>query len=261
MTPGEVYEFWQRQAQQHGDSHAASWSDRYVIEMEVRALTCWLQDDQRVLDVGCANGFSTFRLATNRRLSIRGIDYAPEMIHVARARLSDVGSPAGSDVEFAVGDALNLTEPSDTYDCVVVVRVIINLGSWERQQAGLLACLRTLRPGGQLLLSEAWLDGWHALNRLRAEVGLEPIPMPPFNNYLDRSAVISALDPDARLVAVEDFASSYYVGSRVVKPLLARLPSAAIDVANPESELNRFFAQVPPAGDYGTQKLLVFEKR
>jgi SAM-dependent methyltransferase len=261
MSAEQIYEFWRDQARTHGRSHAASWSDRHVIELEVGALSRHLQNGHRVLDVGCANGFSTFKLATNRQLSIRGVDYAPEMIEMAQAALRELGPPPGSDLEFSIGDVLSLAEPSDTYDRVVVVRVIINLGPWENQHIGLRECVRVLKPGGRLLLSEAWLDGWDALNRLRDEVGLEPIPMPAFNNYLDRARVVDALHPNARLQSVEDFASTYYVGSRVVKPLLARLPSATVDVADPESELNRFFALLPSAGDYGTQKLLVFEKR
>jgi hypothetical protein len=62
------------------------------------------------------------------------------------------------------------------------------------------------------------------------------------------------------LVDIADFASTYYVGTRVLKPLIIRALGAGLDVADPEAEWNRWFAQLPAWGDYGTQKLFVFKK-
>jgi hypothetical protein len=47
----------------------------------------------------------------------------------------------------------------------------------------------------------------------------------------------------------------------VLKPLLARATGLNVDAADPLMEWNRWFASLPPAGDYGTQKLFVFRKR
>jgi hypothetical protein len=98
------------------------------------------------------------------------------------------------------------------------------------------------------------------LNRLRAEWGLPDIPMPPFNEYLDQEKVIAELSGNMRLVEISNFASTYYVGTRVLKPLLRQATNAPVDVADPGSEWNRWFSALPAAGDYGTQKLFVFEK-
>jgi len=54
---------------------------------------------------------------------------------------------------------------------------------------------------------------------------------------------------------------AYYLGTRVLKPLLAQALGATVDVANPDMEWNRWFARLPAFGDYGTQKLFVFRKR
>jgi hypothetical protein len=82
--------------------------------------------------------------------------------------------------------------------------------------------------------------------------------MPAFNQYLDEEQVVSAAREELDLIEIPNFASRYYVGTRVLKPLFARL--AAVDVANPTSEWNRWCSQLPAAGDYGTQKLFVFRK-
>jgi SAM-dependent methyltransferase len=138
--------------------------------------------------------------------------------------------------------------------------VVINLPSWERQAQALREAIRVVKPGGLLLLSEACLQGWRNLNRFREEWGLGPIPMPPFNNYLDVDAVVEELTPSARLLELANFSSSYYVGTRLLKPLLAQASQAPIDPADPDTDWNRWCSMLPPAGDYGVQVLFVFQK-
>jgi len=260
LTQNEVFEFWTNQAREHGQSPSASWSDGCVIEMEIREITGHIADGDKVLDAGCANGYSSIQFASARRVDLRGLDYVPEMIEQAKSRLGAMKDKLRGSVSFEVGDITQLNEPSNHYDKVIVVRVLINLSTWERQLSGLRECIRVLKPGGLLLLSEATLQGWRRLNALRQEWGLEDIPMPSFNQYLDQDLVIEAACREAKLVELSNFASSYYVGTRVLKPLLARATQAPVSVADPNSEWNRWFSQLPAAGDYGTQKLFVFRK-
>jgi ubiquinone/menaquinone biosynthesis C-methylase UbiE len=256
----QIYDFWSRQAAEHQQSPAASWSDFRVIEMEIEEISKRLIDGDRVLDVGCANGFSSVQFAVRREIKLRGLDYIPTMIDEARKRAKQSGLTLRGSVEFDVGDITQLAEENSSYDKVVVIRVLINLGNWERQRQGLQECVRVLRSGGMLLLSEATLQGWERLNRLRAEWGLPDIPIPPFNEYLDQEKVVAELSSRMRLVEISNFASTYYVGTRVLKPLLRQATNAPVAVADPGSEWNRWFATLPAAGDYGTQKLFVFEK-
>ena len=262
FTVEQIREFWTQQSREHGLSSDASWSDHRVIELEIRELLPWLADGDRVLDVGCANGYSTVQLASQKRVTIRGLDYIPEMIEQARLRFADpklVNTLAGT-VEFGVGDIMALREPSDAYDKVVVIRVVINLGNWTNQQQALRECARLVKPGGLFLLSEATLQGWQSLNRFRREWGLPDIAMPAFNLYLDQDQVVEALSPQLELVELSNFSSTYFVATRVLKPLLAQALQAKVDVASPDMEWNRWWAQLPAWGDYGTQKLFVFRK-
>jgi len=260
LSQSEIYEYWTRQAREHGQSPSASWSDYRIIEMEISEIARHLVDGDKVLDVGCANGYSSMQFACARRIQLRGLDYVSEMIEHARVRFASMQDQLLGSVEFDVGDITQLKEPPNSYDKVIVVRVLINLGTWERQLSGLRECLRVLKPGGLLLLSEATLQGWRRLNALRKEWGLEHIPMPPFNQYLDQDQVIAAISAESEMLELSNFASTYYVGTRVLKPLLAQAVHAPVSVADPNAEWNRWFSQLPPAGDYGTQKLFVFRK-
>jgi SAM-dependent methyltransferase len=253
--------FWTQQAIEHRESPAASWSDHPVIDMEIREIVKRLSDGDRVLDIGCANGYSTLQFASHKKVNVRGVDYVPEMIEAACGRLSQVQDELLGTVDFAVEDITNLGESAEDYDKVVVIRVIINLGTWNRQMLGLRESARVLKKGGILLLSEATLQGWHRLNSFRAEWGMPPIPVPPFNQYLDQERVVEAVSTELELCEVLNFASTYFVGTRVLKPLLIQALGIDMDVADPGMEWNRWFAQLPPAGDYGTQKLFVFRKK
>lgn len=256
-----IREFWDSQARTYRDAPEASWSDVPVMQMEIREIAGRLDDGDRVLDVGCANGWSTLQLARSKVISIRGVDYVPEMVANARSRLAEATGELRGTVEFDVGDATSLDEPDGAYDRVVVIRAIINLGEWDNQHSALRECARVLRPGGKLLLSEATLQGWTRLNALRREWALSDIPMPSFNNYLDENTVVEALAPELELVELANFASTYFVGTRLLKPLLAAATGAPIDVADPSAEWNRWMSELPAWGDYGTQKLFVFRKR
>jgi ubiquinone/menaquinone biosynthesis C-methylase UbiE len=261
LTLEQIREFWSQQAVQHGQSPSASWSDHHVIEMEIVQLLRYLEDGDEVLDVGCANGFSSAHFVMSKQVRVCGVDYVPEMIATAEARRNSLAPEARERLRFNVGDAMKLDFGDDQFDKVTVVRVIINLGEWANQVRAMQECCRVLKPGGLLLMSEATVQGWRRLNALRAEWGLTDIPMPAFNNYLDQDQVSEALTRQMELIEVSNFASTYFVGTRVLKPLLSRACNLNIEVSNPDMEWNRWCSQLPAGGDYGTQKLFVFRKR
>lgn len=257
----QIRDFWTSQAIEHGVAAAASWSDQTAMQMEVREILQHLVEGDRVLDVGCANGFSTLQFASQRDVRIRGLDYIPEMIDQARARLAAYADKLKGSVEFQTGDITSLEEKENSYDKIVVIRVVINLRDWPNQLRAVQQCIRVLKPGGLLLLSEATLQGLRALNKFRNEWGLSDIPMPAFNEYLDEERLVEAVAPQLELVKLSNFSSTYFVGTRVIKPLLAQALGGKVDPAKPDMEWNRWWGQLPACGEYGTQKLFVFRKK
>src|SRR4051812_31713883 len=109
-TSEQIRNFWTEQAGLHGQAPAASWSDKEGIELEIRELMKYLVDGDSVLDVGCANGYSTTRFAAEKKISVRGLDYIPAMIEQANLRLKDTRSFLKGTIEFGVGDITGLKE-------------------------------------------------------------------------------------------------------------------------------------------------------
>ena len=254
--------FWLAQAEEHGLDPASSWSDHRAIELEIATISRCVEPGMDILDAGCATGYSTVNLARIDGVRVLGIDYVERMIELAHERRGTLPQEIAERLEFRVGDARTLEGiPEAAFDLVVTTRVLINLGTVGEQSDAIRALGRRVRPGGCLLLSEATVEGWQRLNALRREWGLSDIVMPSFNLYLEEATIVAAARDDFTLERVEDFASSYFVATRVLKPILAEAAHHEIDVADPKAEFNRWASLLPAAGDYSPQKLFVLRKR
>jgi len=103
---------------------------------------------ERVLDVGCGTGNAALA-AARAGASVHGIDLAPRLVEVARARAAD----AGLDATFAVGDAEDLPVDDDAFDAAISVFGVIFAGA----EAGARELLRVVRPGGRIVLT-TWIE-------------------------------------------------------------------------------------------------------
>lgn len=214
-----IQDFWDNQGRAHGASHEASWGDNFAIALEIDTIAKHLKDGDAVLDVGCANGYSSFRQVERRRLRrLVGVDFAPSMIQAARAAKSAAG--LGDEIEFHEGDVRALAFPDDSFDVVYTTRVLINLPTWEQQTQGIDECLRVTKPGGTVILSEGFWEPLTRLNAVRALVGLEPLVEHDFNRYLKKTRLEALLEARALGYEAEDFSSVYYLGSRVLRELV-----------------------------------------
>jgi ubiquinone/menaquinone biosynthesis C-methylase UbiE len=105
-------------------------------------------DCNRVLEIGC--GFGAFtRLLAGRARHVTAIDLSPQMIEVARER-----SKSYSNLEFMLGDFLQLQLPPESYDSIVTIATLHHL---PHSQA-LRKMKSLLRPGGVLILHDLLTD-------------------------------------------------------------------------------------------------------
>jgi len=257
----DIKKHWTNQALRHGSSHQASWSDSRAIELEKSVLLGYLQENSKILDIGCSNGHATLTYAHHKNIDITGMDYVPEMIEAARKNLAENAAYLRGEVRFETGDIRELPFADATFDTVMTTRVVINLQNWDAQIRGIVECVRVVKPGGVVLLSEATIQGLVAINRLRDELGMKPLSMPAFNLYLDSDQVASRSWGSHEPIQVVDFSSTYYLLTRVLKPVLELLPGSKVKAVDPQSEVNRLAGLLPAWGDYGVQKLFILRKK
>ena len=119
---------------------------RHIIDEHLLA---HLGQGARILDVGCGGGLFTNYIADQRPdLHIIGIDLSQPQINRASKRLR-----AYSDrVKLQLGDATKLEFPDASFDGVISYGAIKH---WISRSAGVAECVRVLKPGGPLLITDA----------------------------------------------------------------------------------------------------------
>jgi ubiquinone/menaquinone biosynthesis C-methylase UbiE len=250
---------WDQNARQYAGSHWASWGDEFAIELEIDTIARYIPPGSRVLDAGCANGFST--IAQYRRhagsVSITGVDYSELMIRNAREAVDRQG--LSDRIDFLVGDVAALAFPSGHFDVVYTTRVLINLPTWERQLAGIDECLRVVRRGGIVVLCEAFWEPLVLLNALRALRQLPALVEHDFNRYLKKGALEAALTERRLEFENVDFSSVYYLGSRFLRELVTN-PADYPGYSNP---INKHFFELEQqfsGGGFGIQQAYVIRR-
>ena len=123
--------------------------------------------DERLLDVGCGDGFITRSIAA--RLpggSVVGVDASPRMIEVARSR----PDPPGADIRFEVGDVLALP-----YVAAFDTAVSFNVLHWlVDQRAALTSIARATVAGGRVIVQQVCAGPRPSLERLAMQVCARP---------------------------------------------------------------------------------------
>jgi SAM-dependent methyltransferase len=253
-----IKNYWESQAEQHKTSHWASWGDNLLIDLEIRTISKYIKCSDRVADIGCANGFSTFSQYELRKpASIIGVDYAEKMIEYANNAKNE--KYKNSPITFQVGDIRSLALANSSFDVVYTTRVLINLPSWEEQKRGLTECLRVARPGGLVIISEGFWEPLCKLNAIRLLCGLPPLVEHDFNRYLKLSRISEHLNDLGLRFKVEDFSSIYYLGSRILRELVtdsAKYPGFSNPINRDFYEIQKTYA----GGGLGIQQALIINK-
>lgn len=253
-----IKNYWDSQGEKYGDQYKASWEDNYAIDLEINTIAKYLKNNDFVLDVGCANGFSTFKqLEKNPTLKLIGVDFSESMIVNAKKRLN--ASSISDNILFEVGNILNLNFNDNQFDKVYTTRVLINLPTWEQQIIGLYELLRVTKSGGQVIISEGFYEPLVKLNSIRLIAGLPPLVEHDFNRYLKISKLDKILNDNNLYFEKIDFSSVYYLGSRFIREFVTDV-DAYEGYSNPINEIFYNLEKNFSGGGFGIQQAYIITK-
>eukprot|EP00992_Anisonema_acinus_P004535 TRINITY_DN15955_c0_g1_i1.p1 TRINITY_DN15955_c0_g1~~TRINITY_DN15955_c0_g1_i1.p1 ORF type:complete len:276 (-),score=-6.11 TRINITY_DN15955_c0_g1_i1:64-891(-) len=247
---------WEKNAKKYQHKHEVSWKDKYAVQLEIKTIKPLIRKNQKVIDIGCSNGYSTFQICKDKNTELHAIDYSAESIKHAKQR--NWGN-SFKDVKIDHGNILNIEKPNNDFDIAYTIRTLINLPNWGKQQDAIKEIHRILKPKGRYIVSEAFCGSLKKLNQIRSVENLEPLKMPEFNQYLQEEEFESYINTMFKIKAIKKFSSIYYLGSRFLRCLSQKKYHNSY-----VNTINKVFYQLEEAedaGDYGIQKVYVLEKK
>jgi SAM-dependent methyltransferase len=253
-----VLDHYREQAHEHGLDPTSTMADQITRQREVDAIVACVAhvldravEASDLLEVGCGNGYLLQALRERfPTLRLTGAEWSPDMVELAAGR-------ALASCEIRREDVRALTFPAASFDVVVSERCLINVLDAAEQDDALRELHRVLKPGGYLVLVEAFVDGAINLNRARDELGLPPIPVPHHNLWFEEARFTSVIEGrlekvgDTEGVPPGNFLSTHYFISRVLYPSVTRREVLY------NTEFVRFFEFLPPRGDYSPIRLFL----
>jgi SAM-dependent methyltransferase len=253
FTKEEILRHYSEEAEKHGQGGTSTIQDIRTRNLELKAISSYLRDGARVLEVGCGNGYLAVKMIEKFKVKIDAFDFSEDLVRLAKQQ--PVGDAPGS-VSFSVGDILNYSE-RDEFDIVYSVRCIQNLPNWQEQKIALKNVIASLKIGGEYIMNESFTSGLKNLNEARGELDLPKIEPPWHNTFFDESETIDYVESlGGRYVDENAYLSGYYFGSRVILPAIAPKDKKISST----SRLNDYFSALPPAGDFCPMKIIRFRR-
>jgi SAM-dependent methyltransferase len=217
MDVNKVKDFWESRASMSEiEDKEVTHRDVWQRWLELETIKQFLSPSDRVIDIGCGNGFTT-RIIAPLVSEVVGVDYSEEMIRRAKAFKSDVGAER---MTFSVGDVMQLNSSMfGLFDTAISERCLINLASWDDQKRAIHNIAMTLKPGGRFLFIEGSQEGRASLNRLRESIGLEAMAPVWHNIDFSETELLSYLDSYFSVEQWLHFGVYDFI-ARVVHPLM-----------------------------------------
>ena len=248
LTPTEKVEDVRNRYQQiDGANMYATSRDFNLRELEIKFIV-ENTGPGRILDLGCGNGYTDYRIAENYEAEVTGVDLSENMVDSAR-RMAPLFPSLRGTAKFEVANVVEGIKYTDNhFEYVVTERLLLNLPDWGAQRKLIKEIHRVLKPGGRYVMVEGNRTGLNRLNLIRAGVGLEPIPDRgednKWSNKFNEPEVERHLRRLFRIIGKQDW-GVYYLLSRVAHPLLVAPEPPRFD-----AEINRVarrIAEVTPS--------------
>lgn len=153
-----------------------SQNDPFFQKASINAIAHVLNSCDNLLILGCGDGFGIEKYS-EKASNITGIDYSESAIKKARGRYSAF--------QFLHGNILQKQFQNDQFDAVISERCLCNLASVHDQVRIFGIVHDYLRKNGQFIVCEPWLQGYDAIDKIRAAFSLEPLKRHWHNILLD----------------------------------------------------------------------------
>lgn len=248
--------FWSDRAKLYKNDQRANTDDIWLREIEINYVDRIIKSHsfKNVMDFGCANGFSTSRLARlNGGVVFNGIDLNHDMVAVAMESFQKGNPP---NLKFKQTDILK-DGVLEKYDFIYAIRAFQNIESPAMQKRVFDKLYESLSHNGMFLYIESYVDGYQRLNEDRAKMGLMPLPIHGHLTLLTEDFDIY-VSKKMELTLMEYLSSSYYLITRLLYSYIAKINKEPIDYNHP---IHQVAAIVPQIGDYGPQKASLYKKR
>lgn len=103
---------------------------------------------ESALEIGCGTGAFT-RLLASRADRVLALDLSPQMIRLAKSQSAD-----RQNIEYLLGDVMQLSLPAESYDCIVSIATLHHLPLTQ----ALLKMKDGLKPNGVLIIHDLVAD-------------------------------------------------------------------------------------------------------
>lgn len=159
--------------------------DGYFRAIEELLQQVEVRDEQRAIEIGCGEGFSTMRLRPilDRGVIFEASEYVRDQVHLARQNNPEISVKHESIYE--------LTHESATFDVVFLLEVLEHL---DHPSQGLREVTRVLKPGGYLIAGVPREPLWRALNMARGKYLSSLGNTPGHLNHWSKRAFINYID-------------------------------------------------------------------
>jgi SAM-dependent methyltransferase len=207
----ETLDYWNQRAKNLMDNESVTHQDIHQRQFEISKLIKYLDKTDKVLDIGCGNGFST-AIFSDYCHEIVGGDFSPEMVR--RARIENSKNEL---IKYEIIDARNFSL-KNRFSKIITQRCLINILDWESQKKAIINIANHLTDMGTLLMMEGVKDGRENLNLLRNSLGLENLSKVEYNLDFDKKVTDNFL---SLYFNIEDFVTfgTYELITRVIYPL------------------------------------------
>lgn len=253
MTKSNTDLHWNERAAQEADDAKVNIGDTAQREVELHYIAPNLRATDKLLEVGCGNGYLTNRLREIVK-HVDAFDYAENMVERGKRLFGEKNNRFFHD---------NLLAPqhfNGPYDAILCVRVLINLRNLAEQQQAIRNLAAALRPGGRLILAEGFMDGFEALNSLRADAALPPLE-PAAINYYSRKAELMPTIEELFTVESSFHSGMFDVLTRVAYPAAVGHQNAQTSAYHDHILQLAIKLNGPELAPYGRIQGMILEKK